>query len=33
MIIVTRRVNVDTNAMADEGFISIYNITPKIQEQ
>lgn len=32
MLIVTRRVNVDTNAMADEGFISIYNITPKIQQ-
>jgi secondary thiamine-phosphate synthase enzyme len=33
MIIVTRRVNVDTNALADEGFVSIYNITPKIQQQ
>jgi secondary thiamine-phosphate synthase enzyme len=33
MIIVTRRVNVDTNAVADEGFISVYNITPKVQQQ
>ena len=32
MIIVTRRVNVDTNAIADEGFISVYNITPKVQQ-
>jgi secondary thiamine-phosphate synthase enzyme len=33
MIIVTRRINVDTNAIADEGFISVYNITPKVQQQ
>ncbi len=33
MIIITRRVNVDTNALADEGFVSIYNITPKVQQQ
>jgi len=32
MNIVTRRVNVDTNAVAEEGFISVYNITPKIQQ-
>lgn len=32
MIIFTRRINVDTNAIADEGFISVYNITPKVQE-
>jgi len=32
MIIVTRRVNVDTNALVDEGFVSIHNITPKIQQ-
>jgi secondary thiamine-phosphate synthase enzyme len=32
MIIVTRKINVETNAMADEGFISVHNITPKIQE-
>ena len=33
MIIVTRRVNVDTNAVAEEGFVSVYNITPKVQQQ
>lgn len=33
MIIVTRKVNVDTNATADEGFVAIYNITPKVQQQ
>ena len=32
MIIVTRKVNVDTNANAAEGFVAIYNITPKVQE-
>jgi secondary thiamine-phosphate synthase enzyme len=33
MIVNTRRVNVDTNAAPDEGSVSIYNITPKIQQQ
>ena len=33
MIIVTRKVTVDTNAAADEGSISVYNITPKVQQQ
>jgi secondary thiamine-phosphate synthase enzyme len=33
MIIVTRKINVDTNANAAEGFVAVYNITPKIQEQ
>jgi secondary thiamine-phosphate synthase enzyme len=33
MIIVTRRVNVDTNAAAEEGFVAVYNITPKVQQQ
>jgi secondary thiamine-phosphate synthase enzyme len=32
MIIVTRRVNVDTNAAAEEGFVAVYNITPKVQQ-
>jgi secondary thiamine-phosphate synthase enzyme len=32
MIIVTRKVNVDTNAKASEGYVAVYNITPKIQE-
>jgi secondary thiamine-phosphate synthase enzyme len=32
MIIFTRRLDVETNAMADEGFIAVYNLTPKIQE-
>jgi secondary thiamine-phosphate synthase enzyme len=30
MIIYTRKIVVDTNAKADEGFISVYNITPKV---
>jgi secondary thiamine-phosphate synthase enzyme len=33
MIIVTRKVNVDTNTNAGEGFVAIYNITPKVQQQ
>jgi secondary thiamine-phosphate synthase enzyme len=33
MLIVTRKVNVDTNANAAEGFVTIYNITPKVQQQ
>ena len=33
MIIVTRKITVDTNAAADEGSISVYNITPKVQQQ
>ena len=32
MIIVTRTVKVDTNAPAEEGFVAIYNITPKVQQ-
>lgn len=32
MLIVTRKINVDTNANAAEGFVGIYNITPKVQE-
>jgi secondary thiamine-phosphate synthase enzyme len=32
MIIVTRKIVVDTNARADEGFVSVVNITPKVQE-
>jgi secondary thiamine-phosphate synthase enzyme len=30
MKIVTRSVNVDTNAIADEGLVTVYNITPKV---
>jgi secondary thiamine-phosphate synthase enzyme len=33
MIIVTRKVNVDTNANAAEGFVAIYNITHKVHQQ
>ncbi|MHB8105065.1 MAG: secondary thiamine-phosphate synthase enzyme YjbQ [Dehalococcoidales bacterium] len=33
MLIVTRKVNVETNANASEGFIAIYNITPKVLQQ
>ncbi len=33
MIIVTRTLNVDTDAKAAEGFMAIYNITPKLQEK
>jgi secondary thiamine-phosphate synthase enzyme len=32
MIIVTRKVVVDTSTNAAEGFVAIYNITPKIQQ-
>jgi secondary thiamine-phosphate synthase enzyme len=32
MIIVNRQIVVDTNPDVDEGFISVVNITPKIQE-
>jgi secondary thiamine-phosphate synthase enzyme len=32
-MIVTRKVTVDTNAKISEGFVAIYNITPKVQEQ
>src|SRR4030042_430569 len=32
MLIVTRTVNIETNAVADEGFVAIYNITPKVQQ-
>jgi secondary thiamine-phosphate synthase enzyme len=31
MFILARKITVETNAKADEGFISVYNITPKIQ--
>jgi secondary thiamine-phosphate synthase enzyme len=33
MMIVTRQVKVDTNAMADEHSVAFYNITPKVLEQ
>jgi secondary thiamine-phosphate synthase enzyme len=33
MMILTRKINVDTNALADEAFISVVNITPKVQKQ
>jgi secondary thiamine-phosphate synthase enzyme len=33
MIIIARRINIDTNAMADESFVSVINITPKVQQQ
>jgi secondary thiamine-phosphate synthase enzyme len=32
MIIVNRQIAVDTNADVDEGFVSVVNITPKVQE-
>ena len=32
MVIVTRTVKVDTNAPAEEGFVAVYNITPKVQQ-
>ena len=31
MFILARKMTVETNAKADEGFISIYNITPRLQ--
>ena len=33
MIIVTRKINVDTNAAREEHYVAIVNITPKIREQ
>jgi secondary thiamine-phosphate synthase enzyme len=32
MFVVARKIVVDTNAKADAGFISVYNITPKVQQ-
>jgi secondary thiamine-phosphate synthase enzyme len=32
MYVITRKIVVETNAKADEGFISVYNITPKVQQ-
>jgi secondary thiamine-phosphate synthase enzyme len=32
MIFITRTINIDTNAMADEEFVAIYNITHKVQQ-
>lgn len=31
-MIINRKITIETNAKADEGFISVYNITPKVQE-
>jgi len=33
MIIITRRINVDTNASADEAYVSVINITPQAHKQ
>lgn len=33
MIINTRRINIDTNASADEAYVSVINITPQVQKQ
>jgi secondary thiamine-phosphate synthase enzyme len=33
MIIVTRKINVDTNAAREEHYVVIVNITPRIQQQ
>jgi secondary thiamine-phosphate synthase enzyme len=33
MIIVTRKINVDTNAAREEHYVAIVNITPNIQQQ
>jgi secondary thiamine-phosphate synthase enzyme len=30
MFVITRKIVVDTDAKAEEGFISVYNITPKV---
>ncbi len=32
MLIVTRKVNVDTNAKPADGYVAVYNITHKVQE-
>jgi secondary thiamine-phosphate synthase enzyme len=32
MFVITRKIVVETNAKADEGYISVYNITPKVQQ-
>ena len=32
MVIVTRKINVDTNAAREEHYVAVINITPKIQE-
>jgi secondary thiamine-phosphate synthase enzyme len=32
MHILARKITVETNAKAEEGFISVYNITPKVQQ-
>jgi len=32
MIVTTRKIVIDTNANMDEGFISVYNITPKVHD-
>ena len=33
MIIITRKINVDTNAAREEQYVAVINITPKIQQQ
>jgi secondary thiamine-phosphate synthase enzyme len=33
MIILTRRIDIDTNATADGSYVSIINITPKVHQQ
>ncbi len=33
MIILTRKINVDTNAAREEQYVAVINITPKIQQQ
>ena len=33
MIITTRRINIDTNASADEAYVSVINITPQVHQQ
>lgn len=33
MIINARRLNIDTNASADEAYVSVVNITPQVQKQ
>jgi len=32
MIVLTRKINVDTNAATDETYVSVINITPKVQQ-
>ena len=33
MIILTRKINVDTNTAREEQYVAVINITPKIQQQ